>query len=531
MNNDGRLSQPGLHRRDFLKAALLLLGASSLDALAACAGKPTTSTSPTPAANTMTPVTPAANTTSLTVEEDPSVIRPASWSKLSHSNKAKPNYSVVFPPDMVTPMKITISAEDWTVMQANMTELFGSKGSGEGGGGAAPGGVPNAPGGVQPGEGIQPGAAPGGQGGGGDMTPVNPMWIPAAIDCGGLTWTRVGVRYKGNSSLTSGWRNGTLKLPLKFDFDQFEDEYPEIENQRFYGFKQLSLSNAFHDGTFMRDPIASAIFEEAGLPAAKTTYYNITLDYGQGALNLGLYVVIEVVDDTVVERFFGDDYGNIYEGDGTGVSLAAGTYNRIQTAFQKENNRQEADWSDIQALYNVLHSQKRLKDAAAWRNDLEALFDVDAFLEWLAISAVIQNWDNYGSMSHNFYLYHDPESGRLVWIGWDHNDVLGAVAGGPDGRSNVSLDKKDVGSNWPLIRFLLDEPVYYKKYVDFMAAAVTGPFTLQKIQAKSQGLSLLVSPYMTTAQARTTFNTAVQQLINNASARIQAAQAFLATVK
>lgn len=37
---------------------------------------------------------------------------------------------------------------------------------------------------------------------------------------------------------------GDSKLPLKLDFDEFEDDYPEIENQRFYGFKQLSLANA-----------------------------------------------------------------------------------------------------------------------------------------------------------------------------------------------------------------------------------------------------------------------------------------------
>jgi spore coat protein CotH len=73
------------------------------------------------------------------------------------------------------------------------------------------------------------------------MTPENPTWVPATIEFEGNTWTNVGVRYKGNSSLTSGWRSGTLKLPLKLDFDEFEDDYPEIDDQRFYGFKQFDL--------------------------------------------------------------------------------------------------------------------------------------------------------------------------------------------------------------------------------------------------------------------------------------------------
>jgi hypothetical protein len=43
------------------------------------------------------------------------------------------------------------------------------------------------------------------------------------------------------------WLLGDLRLPFKFDFDQFEDDFPEIKNQRFFGFKQLSLANNHED--------------------------------------------------------------------------------------------------------------------------------------------------------------------------------------------------------------------------------------------------------------------------------------------
>ena len=82
-------------------------------------------------------------------------------------------------------------------------------------------------------------------GGGGDFTSENPMWVAATITFEGKTWTHVGVRYKGNSSLKSSWSQGTLKLPFKLDFDEFEDDFSEIDDQRFYGFKQLSLANGF----------------------------------------------------------------------------------------------------------------------------------------------------------------------------------------------------------------------------------------------------------------------------------------------
>jgi len=150
--------------------------------------------------------------------------RPEGWGEETHSNDAEPNYEVVFPGDQVNQMKITIATEDWEAMQANMTELFGEAGTGAGNRGRQPlredrpqpeeSTRPNRPeNGQQP---ELPDRAPGGGRpgnggfGAGDMTPENPMWISATIEFDGHTWTDVGVRYKGNSSLTNGWRSGSL---------------------------------------------------------------------------------------------------------------------------------------------------------------------------------------------------------------------------------------------------------------------------------------------------------------------------------
>lgn len=494
------------------------------------------------------------------------VARPQGWSEETHGNDAEPNYEVVFPQDQVNQIKITIAPEDWAAMQANMTELFGEAGSGGDGrgfpGGVEPpqgddrpqpgeegfpggfeppqGGRPQPggegfPSGVEPPQGAPLGGPPGGGGfGGGDMTPENPMWVPATIEFEGHTWTNVGVRYKGNSSLTSGWRSGALKLPLKLDFDEFEDEYPAIEDQRFYGFKQLSLANGFSDPSFLRDAATSNILEEAGLPAAETAFYQVVLDYGEGPVALGLYTVIEVIDDTVVGRYFGSDDGNIYEGEGAAASFAASTYDQIEQSFEKENNRDEADWSDIETLFDALHSEQRTSDPAAWRANLQSIFDVHGFLEWLAINAVIQNWDAYGTMSHNYYLYHDPDTGQLTWISWDHNEAMSSGMGGGGGRGrgdrSVSLDKTDVGDNWPLIRYLLDDPVYYELYVDYLAETVEEPFNPELMAERYRTLAALIAPYAAADVGETTFDAAVQQLIEHAYQRAEAVEAFLSSI-
>ena len=486
--------------------------------------------------------------------ENDGVARPAGWTEETHSNDADPNYDLVFPQDQVNQMTITISPENWEAMQANMIELMGEPGQGGFGGrppegfdGQPPEGF-SPPAGFdgEPPEGFQPpagGQFPGRGGGPGDLVSENPMWVEATIEFNGLVWTNVGVRYKGNSSLASAWRSGDDKMPLKLDFDEFEDEYPEIDNQRFYGFKQLSLATNFSDASFMRETVAYDLLEAAGLPAAETAFYEIILDHGDGSQSLGLYTLVEVVDDTVVDRVFGSDDGNIYEGDGPGTTLAEETRGRIEANFQKENNKDEADWSDIEALYEALHDESRLSDPAAWRAELEALFNVPDFLHWLALSAAIQHWDSYGAMSHNFYLYHDPETDQLQWISWDHNQVLGSLPGDragepaqgapgapgnrPGGMGQISLDKADVGDDWPLIRFLLDDPVYHEMYIDYLREVAT-QLDPDALAARYQELAALLQPYAAADIGADSFAAAVQALTDATYQRAQLLEEFLA---
>jgi len=489
-------------------------------------------------------------------EEDAEIVRPAGWTEASHSNDVEPNYDVVFPTDKVNKITITIDPDDWKAMQTDMVEILGERGTdgrrGPGGGGF-PGGDSAPPGGMEPPSGefappedMEPPsgdfAPPGGMEppsggfgpGGGDMVSETPMWVPATLEFEGNVWNHIGVRYKGNSSLVSAWNSGSLKMPFKFDFDEFEDDYPEIDNQRFYGFKQLSLANGFSDETYLRETLTYDAMREAGLVAGHTAFYEVVLDYGGGPISLGIYTVVEVVDDTVVKMAFGDDDGNIYEGDGNGVTLAEGTFDLIADSFEKENNEDEADWSDIEALYNALHADTRTADPARWRADLEAVFDVDTFLNWLSVSAVVQNWDTYGAMTHNFYLYNNPETGQLVWIPWDHNMTFGVGGnrggrtsdGGMGGRGNVSFDKADVDENWPLIRFLLDDPVYSEKYFGYLAQA-SDTFDAAVVNARIEAMAEMLRPIIAVEEERE-FDRAVAQLIANVSARDAAVADFIA---
>lgn len=473
---------------------------------------------------------------SVTMAQDST--RPEGWDEYSHSNDTDPVYDVVFPQDVVNTITITFSPENWQAMQADMTTLFGEFGTRRNRGGStntAPNFDPNQ---APAGDGQAPPTSDGfpSDAGGMDFSAENPIWVTADMTFNGQTWTKVGFRYKGNSTLSGAWGGGSLKLGFKLDIDRYEDDYPEIDNQRFFGFDELSFSSNFRDSSYLHEKVAADIFREAGVPAAQTAFYAVYVDYGEGSVYLGLYTAVEEIEDTVIQTQFADDSGNLYKPEGTGASFQVGTFD--EATFSKETNEDAADYSDILALFDALHADTRTTDPETWRANLEAVLDVDGFMHWLAVNTVIQNWDVYGTMAHNYYLYNDPSTGLLTWIPWDNNEAFSSRGGGRrDGGATGDLTQASVTETWPLIRYLMDDAVYKALYDTYVEDTAVGAFEPDKMEATYRALHELITPYVLGdggAQAADmqldsalTFEESLNQMIEQAQQRQAAVQDYL----
>ncbi len=379
------------------------------------------------------------------------------WSNTTHGNDASPDYSIVFPLDKVNRIDVVISSNNWGVMLDDMTLNYGSFGSRSGGPASD--------------------------------SDDNPIYVPCSIFFNNIQWYQAGIRFKGNSSLKSTWGSGIWKLPLRLNLDRFEDQYPQINNQRFYGFKELSLASNFDDESLLREKVVPEIFRDIGVAAPQTAFYRVYIDYGEGPIYFGLYTMVEIVDDTMIEDQFADDSGNIYKPEGSGATFAKNSFNTSD--FEKKSN-EETDWSDIETLFDVLHSAERTSNAAAWRTSLENVFNVEVFLKWLAVNTTIQNWDTYGNMTHNYYLYNNPQNNRLTWIPWDNNEAL---QNGKQGGT-LSISCNEVSSNWPLIRYLLDEEEYLSNYKLFLKQTIETAFEPTKMISKYQNYANLIREYV-----------------------------------
>ena len=186
------------------------------------------------------------------------------------------------------------------------------------------------------------------------------------------------------------------------------------------------------------------------------------------------------MDDVVFEGFlneyFGSNTGNCYKPDGDGATLSTYGYNLDD--FEKKTNEYTTDKSDIEEFYTALQSADRNTDPAAWKEQLEAIFDVDGFLKYLAVNNTIQNWDTYGNMTHNYYLYNDPEMGKLRWVVWDNNEAFTSGAGN---RQSISLSTSEVDDEWPLISYIILNPDYKAKYHEYLESFIETSFSANRM--------------------------------------------------
>ncbi len=450
------------------------------------------------------------------------------WTEPTHAkhDPTDEDYATVFPSDRVLRIDLRVAASDWAAMEAQLAQVAnGSFTGGPGGGGRGPGG--SGGGGTGSGCNINAGIS---------LDEVD--YIPASVVMGEREWYRVGLRFKGNKSLQSPYREGKKKFSLKLKFDEFEDLYPALKGQRFYGFKKLNLANNYGDKSLMRERVAADLFREFGIPAARTAFAEVYVDTGSGTpIYFGLYTLIEDIDDSALKKQLGEKKGNLYKPEGSAASFANNLYD--EDHFVKKSNEENLDFSDVWKLYETLNSGTRTSDNAAWREELEKILDVDQFLRWLAANTVLQNWDTYGSMAHNYYLYRmsskaEKSANRFIWIPWDNNEAL------QNQSQALSLGMSEVTSCWPLIRYLLDVPAYKSVYANYVKAFQSEVFAPTETTSRYARLAALIRdsvsreahPYTylsngTSSSAQlSAFDSAVSALKTHAQSRATAVSAF-----
>lgn len=129
------------------------------------------------------------------------------------------------------------------------------------------------------------------------------------------SYHNVAIRAKGNTSLTQVASYGNDRYSFKVEFDHYDSTIS------YHGLDKLSLNNIIQDNTYMKDYLSYQMMGYFGVDAPLCSYVYITVN-GE---DWGLYLAVEGVEESFLERNYGSDYGELYKPDS--MSMGGGRGN------------------------------------------------------------------------------------------------------------------------------------------------------------------------------------------------------------
>ena len=301
---------------------------------------------------------------------------------------------------------------------------------------------------------------------------TNEEYIKVAVVVDDKAMREVGMRAKGNSTLTQVAQEGSDRFSLKLKFDKY------TEDQTYFGLEDITLSNMIQDSTCMMDYLCYHLFNEFGVDAPLSSFAWVKVNDE----DLGLYTCVEGVGDSFVTRTHNiEDYAvykpneqgyedsvvdseewdmELYIAELEALRGGEGTVDRDEVYGTSEDDGGQqnnnpfggmmggtTDTGDAKLQYkgdnphNYIHilgnSRTDVDEKAVARlvealrhlgtgEDLENYLDIEEVIRFMVIQQYVQNGDSYlGSIIHNFVLYEG--SGKLYMTPWDYNLAFGGM--------------------------------------------------------------------------------------------------------
>ncbi|MEK3923025.1 CotH kinase family protein [Paenibacillus sp. FSL K6-2393] len=324
-------------------------------------------------------------------------------------------------------------------------------------------------------------------------SPLDKDYKNVSVEVDGNKLDNVGFSTKGNLTLKAvASMEDSNRYSFRLKFDKYD------KTQTLLGLDKMVLNNNYADPSYMREVLHYEALRSIGMDVPMTNYVNL---YVNGEL-VGFYTGVEAVDDSYLERNYGEDYeeGVLYDTDEKSyLQYEEGSdYSTITKDLGTDKDKTKLK-TFIQTLNEMPEGEK---------GDIESVLDVDSALQYIAGNMVFGNYDSYnGDKGHNYMLYSDAD-GKFTVVPWDFNMSFNGYSGG-GGRgtttgstttntnaTNVSVDEPVLGINMenvPMINNLLAVPEYKEKYLSYVNELTD---YMEGIQDRITGLANEIRPYV-----------------------------------
>jgi spore coat protein CotH len=297
-------------------------------------------------------------------------------------------------------------------------------------------------------------------------------WAHADFTANGTALKNVGLRFKGNFTYIASASG--LKRPLQIDLNRYDGD------QRWQGLGKLSLANGVTDPDRTRESLAFAVFRAAGVPAPRTAYAEITLTI-PGKYDrefVGLYTLIEHVGANFLHGHFKSANGLLLKPEGLrGLDYLGEDWPPYEHRYRPKGEASKRDQQRLIAFTRLVNGG----DDEQFRNQIGSFLDIDEFLRYLAVNALIASLDSPLGFGHNFFMYLRPDN-RFVFIPWDLDLSMGTwPMGGPtEKQMELSLQHPHIGQHKLIDRLLAVKDIN-DKYQQILKDLTATCFTKEKL--------------------------------------------------
>lgn len=350
-------------------------------------------------------------------------------------------------------------------------------------------------------------------------------YYACTLEIDGETYKNVAIRGKGNTSLTKVAAYGNDRYSFKVEFDRYDSSVT------YHGLDKLCLNNIIQDNTYMKDYLCYRLMAEMGVASPLCSYVYVSVN----GSDWGLYLAVEGVEESFLQRNYGSDYGELYKPDSQSMGGGRGNgkgfdmddldpaenagdnakpdgkgggrdgMNSSDDTLLKYIDDDPDSYSNIfdNAKTDVSKSDKKRLIAALKTlsgDEPEQAVDVDAVIRYFVVHNFVLNFDSYtGSMIHNYYLY--ESDGQMQMIPWDYNLAFGAFqsAGGATSLVNYPIDDPVSGgdaSDRPMLAWIFQNEEYTELYHKYFAELISTVFDSGAFAQEFDSVVQMISPYV-----------------------------------
>lgn len=380
-------------------------------------------------------------------------------------------------------------------------------------------------------------------------TCTNEEYTSCAVVIDNEAYKNVAIRAKGNTSLTQVKSYGNNRYSFKIEFDHYDS------TKSYHGLDKLCLNNIIQDNTYMKDYLCYRMMSEFGVDSPLCSYVYITVN-GE---DWGLYLAVEGIEDSFLQRNYGNDVGELYKPDsqsmgggrGNGGNFKMSEFNAGQdsqtdsttdstqstTSGQAQGNPpskpdgelggngggmggvngsddvsliySDDEYSSYQNIFDnaktdisdsdkdrLIASLKKLNS----NEDIADVVDVEEVIRYFVVHNFVCNFDSYtGSMIHNYYLY--EKDGQMSMIPWDYNLAFGGFQGAQNASSliNYPIDTPVSGGtvdSRPMLAWIFASDKYTEEYHELFSEFIEEYFDSDYIPNLIESTKEMIAEYV-----------------------------------